>query len=83
MDSMSGIFNPPCSKEFISAFRLTLSLPFQTNEYSKLLIFFYEIFLGRDKSCHWLCFPNGLTLHLFVVWRKDEQVNSYSSRDSL
>ena len=49
MDSMSGIFNPPVSMVFISGARLILSLPFQINEYSRLLIVFNKIFLGRDK----------------------------------
>ena len=48
-----------------------------------LLLTFPSSWKVNSFSCHWLCFPNGLTLHLFAVWRKDEQVNSYSSRDSL
>ena len=53
MDSMSGIFNPPLSKEFINAFRLTLSLPFQTNEYSRLLIILMKSFLVEIRDARY------------------------------
>ena len=72
MDSMSGIFNPPFSKEFINAFRLTYSLPFQTNEYSRLLIILMKSFLVEIRDARYRIF--GLANDLItciLLWQTD------------
>ena len=46
IDSMLGIFKPPLSIGLINAVRFTLSFPFQTKDYSRVLIinFFDKLF---------------------------------------
>ena len=83
MDSMSGIFNPPFSKEFINAFRLTLSLPFQTNEYSRLLIILMKSFLVQIRDAQYRIFGIANDLITCILPNKIRALQLQPFKDSL
>ena len=83
MDSMSGIFNPPFSREFIIAFHLTLSLPFQTNEYSRLLIFLMKSFLVEIRDARYKIFGIANDLITCILPNKVRPLQLQPFEDSL
>ena len=83
MAPMSGIFNPPFSGEFISALRLTLSLPFQTNKYSKLLTFLMKSFLVEIRDARYKMFGIANDLTTCILPNKVRPLQLQSFKDSL
>lgn len=79
---MSGSFKPPFSKEFISAFRLTLSLAFQRNEY-RLFIFLMKSFLVEIRDARYKTFGIANDLITCIHPNKVRPLQLQPFKDSL